>query len=260
MEILQREPGRTVAMEAGGQAVRKTFHGHDPVSLKALAAREFDRMQVFRQALDGIESATCPRPLELGDAVEPYVRMERARGVPLQDHLASHTWDAPLFDHVSGVLEHALTRYIETFGEPYWDFIFRNMFYDPNLRLVTFLDFGVPTIYMPALDEFRAWSDVEVSLGSLVASSLFEAARPRRMTRRREHRQAVVLAGQVLRCCAHGSETATPRPEGVRGAALTAYGLACGQGGRVRRRWYRHVGAILARPSRALDRLGLPDA
>ena len=83
-----------------------------------------------------------------------------------------------------------LVRYVDTFGEPYWDFIFRNMFYDEDEHLVTFLDFGFPPLFLPILDELERRSPIEVSLAALVASAIFDAGRPKRMGRLREHHHA----------------------------------------------------------------------
>jgi hypothetical protein len=255
VQVLQQEPGRTVALEDGGLIVRKTFHGADRAQLAQMAAREIDRMARFREALDGIDSATCPRPVELGGGPEPFLRMERARGVPMQDHLASEPWDRARYDRVGHVLREALTRYVETFGEPYWDFILRNMFYDPGRDLVTFLDFGVPTIYLPALDRLARHAPMEVSLGGLVASAVFESARPRRMRRRLEHRQAATLAAVVLERCLAASDGLPLSRAGVHTVAFTTYGLAAAGGGWGRRQWYRWYGATLGRQSDKLERL-----
>ncbi len=254
-KVLQREPGRTVTLEDGGAGVRKTFHGDDTAFLAQLAWREFDRMGRFRAALDDVDLATCPKPLEVGALPEPFVRMELAAGVPMQDHLARTTWSTDMYQRVAEVLRQALIRYVQTFDEPYWDFILRNMFYDANTGIVTLFDFGIPVLYEPAIPDLERLSPLEVSLGSLLASSVFEAGRPRRLSRRREHRQAQVLARTVLMRCLLASDGLPIGSEGVARAARITFDLAASDGGWLRRTWYRSCGRLLTRPGVTLDRL-----
>ena len=252
--ILQQEPGRTVALEAGGLVVRKTFHGADSDRQRLLATREFEHMLRFSTALARVENAMCPQPLELVVGAETYVRMERVKGLPMRDELNLSRWDVDAYRRIADILTRALMCYVETFAEPYWDFIFRNMFYDPVDHQVTFIDFGVPELYTPVLDEFSSVQPLEVSLGGMVASSIFESARPKYVTRQREHRQAPALAEAVLRRC---QETALPgvlSMDRVMSVARTAYGLASSGGGVLRESWYRFGGPLLANPTVKLDR------
>jgi len=149
VEVLQTEPDRTVLLEAGGAVVRKVFHSDDPSTSLGLAEREFEILGRFQAALSDLPSSTCPRPLELGRGDEVYVRMERASGLPMQDHLDLRGWPKGMEQQLSTALRQGLIRYVQTFDEPYWNFIFRNMFYDAERRLVTFLDFGFPQLYVP---------------------------------------------------------------------------------------------------------------
>ena len=254
--VLQREPGRTVTLEDGGATVRKTFHGDDAALLTRMAAREFDRRSRFRVALRDVDLATCPRPLEVGAVTEPFVRMERAVGVPMQDHLARTSWTAQDYQRVADVMRIALIRYVQTFDEPYWDFIVRNIFFDPDTGTITFFDFGIPVLYEPAIPDLERLAPLEVSLGSLLASSVFEAGRPRRFWRRREHRQAQALAAEVLARCLDASEGLPVSIEGVARAARLTFDLAATDGGWLRRTWYRSCGRLLTRPSATLRRLG----
>lgn len=258
MKVLQREADRTVVLEEGGLTVRKTFHGEDLAFRSRSAAYEFERMQRFSTALTDVEGATCPSPIELGSGLEPYIRMERAAGIPMQQYLGANSLRPADYEGLAAVLHIALLRYVETFGEPYWDFIFRNMFYDPHGRVVTFLDFGFPALYLSARDQLQRRSPIEVSVGSLLASSIFEAARPKRMWRRREHSQAFTLAGAVFErfMVTHGGRAVTPA--GVRSVVSLAYHLAASGGSRKRRLWYRYLGSVLAQPRAKLDRVCPP--
>ena len=252
MRVLQREAGRTVALEDDGRTVRKTFHGEDGVDVRQLATSEYERMMQFAQALVGVAHAECAKPVELALGDAPYIRMERARGIPMQQDLGATAWESDRYTAVAGVLRGALIRYIETFGEPYWDFILRNMFYERASETVTFLDFAVPSLYLPAIEELKQCAPLEVSLGALLASSIFEASRPKRILRRREHRQAPVLAQAVLRRCLEDSAGLTVEVAGVRRVAHLAYGLASTGGSWFRQAWYGSYGAVV-RPVRRLD-------
>lgn len=256
MRVLQQEPGRTVFLEDSGH-VRKVFTGADPETLTRLAAREFEHMTLFAEALTDIDAAACPRPLEMGGGVAPFIVMDHAIGEPLRNHLNSPGWDRNLEQHIARVLAAGLFRYIDTFGEPYWDFIFRNMFYDRSRDLVTFIDFGVPVLYEPAMRELRSIPAVEVSLGGLVASSVFESARPRYLYRRREHGNAPALAGRVLRQVLEHPAGHRVSAEGVLDVARTTYALASRGGGRARRTWYGTVGSVLAGAERKFSRIAV---
>jgi hypothetical protein len=255
VRVLQRDPAATVVLEADGVTVRKTFHGEDPGRLRELARREFQRMAQFSAALDDVDSAACPKALELDLGAEPSITMERAAGVRMQSYLARKLLTPELFERVARTLQLALVRYVEAFREPYWDFIFRNMFYDAERDLVTFIDYGIPAIYLPAMGCFASKSPMDVSLGSLVASSIFEAARPTRMARLREHRQARILASVVVRQCLAALPGPPVSADGIGEVAGAAYKLARGGGGRTRRWWYGSCGEALARPAANLRAL-----
>jgi hypothetical protein len=206
-------------------------------------------MAAYHNVLDSVDYATCPRSIEVGLGDEPYVRMEAARGIPLQDLLNSRQWKHELYDHVATVLAQALVAYVDHFAEPYWDFIFRNMFYAEEERLVTLLDFGIPRLYLPVMAELVQLPPLEVSLGSLVASSVFESARPKHLRRQREHRRAPILAALVLARVQDLRSVDAVRPDVVVHVARTAYRLASGHGGVARRVWYRTCGRAFARPA-----------
>jgi hypothetical protein len=249
VRVLQEEPGRTIVIEDDEAVVRKTFYGDDPAELGRLARHEAERMRRFAEALDAVEGAECPRPIEVSLGSAPFIRMTRARGEPMQDLLATQAWSPARFEAVATVLDQALNCYVRAFSEPYWDFILRNMFYDVGDEVVTFLDFGIPTIYLPRLEELNRFSPVEVSIGGLVASSIFEAGRPARMKRRLEHRQAPRLSAAVARkAIADGADA-----DGIRAVAELTYGLASSHGGPARRAWYATAGRGLAQRGRKLD-------
>jgi len=254
VRVLQHEADRTVLLEADGTTIRKVFHSDARSTSIELAAREFSILERFNAALADEEHLTCPRPLQLGQGDEVYIRMERAAGSPMQDHL--NLGLLPIAEaQLAALLSHGLFRYVDTFGEPYWDFIFRNMFFAADPGVVTFLDFGFPDLYLPRLDELRRRTPMEVSLAALVASAIFDAGRPTRMTRRREHARAFRIATLTLHHAV--SDPASPEVsiDAVCACATALYALATGGGRRVRREWYLRIGALLARPTAKLGQL-----
>jgi hypothetical protein len=128
------------------------------------------------------------------------------------------------------------------------------MFYDGSDGRVTFLDYGVPEIYGPALAEFARMAPLDVSLGSMVASAVFESTRAKHLARRREHRQSLLLAEAVLRQCERQAPPGAMSRAGVLSASRTAIGLASSGGGLLRRGWYRSMGPMFGRPASKLAR------
>lgn len=247
-----------VSLESGGEAVRKTFIGTDPDALMALATREHDRLSRFSAALDEIPGARCPRSLGVSGGPHPSVRMTRAEGVPLSERLG-----LPLDDQEIGwltrVLSDGLRAYVETFGEPYYDFHFRNMLYDVPRREIAFLDFGVPDHLVSARSEVDRLSPVDVSLGNLYGSSLFEAVRPRNLHRLRQNRSTVLLATSVVETLLDGSRwpagAIPPSRAGLRQATAIVYRQSASWGPRSHRLWYRLFPRRLGRGQQRLDDL-----
>lgn len=255
--LLQHEPGRTVTLEPGGHVVRKTFSGSDVATLEGMARRERDRMDGYAAALTTVVGAGCPRSIELLRCGQDVVlRMERAPGRPLRDELNSTVLDAGRYRDLAVVISGALIAYVRTFDEPYWDFIFRNMFYDPAGGVVSFFDFGVPEIYGPFLGELRRRRPLEVSAGGMVASAVFEAARPRHVMRRLEHRQAPVLAASVVQALTEMAPAGSIGVAATLEVARTTYRAASAGGSPLRRGWYRYPGRGLARPGQKFARVG----
>jgi hypothetical protein len=251
MRLLQNEPGRVVALENGGSVVRKTYVGGDPDVLGAMAVREFERMSVFRDALRECTGATCPRPLELALGRQPYIRMTRATGIAMEDSLKCEVWSAARFARVGDILCRAVDTYVRTFDEPYWDFILRNMLYDPEKQLVTFIDYEIPPACLRLLDTLSRFSPLDFSVGTLVASSIFEPRRPRRLFRRRQHRQASALVRAAVRSFRNppGVELKVAQ---VREVAHLNYELATGGGNAVRRVWYKSAALLSTDPATAI--------
>ena len=101
-------------------------------------------------------------------------------------------------------------------------------------------------------------SPLDVSLGSMVASSVFESTRARCVARRREHRLTPVLAEEVLRRCELDAPPGSVSRAGVLTAARVAFGLASSGGGLLRRSWYDFVGPVIGRPTAKLAGFAAP--
>ncbi len=235
--LLQREPGRTVTLEAGGAVVRKEFAGS---TASAEAAREHDHLERFSRALGTDGHACCPRPLEVGAGDPAFVRMQRAPGEPLTDHLGRRRWSREEIDWLADVLAGAVQTYVDTFAEPYFDFHLRNMTYEADRGRAWFFDFGVPSTFPPALDaRLREQSPLDVSVGNLVGSTVFEATRPRTVLQRRRHRQSFLVAAAVRARLPLG-------PGDVRWVARSVWDAAVTDGDEWSAvAWYRSVGRLV---------------
>jgi hypothetical protein len=143
-----------------------------------------------------------------------------------------------------------LLRYVAASGEPYRDFQFDNMLYDEGTGTLAFVDLGAPPGRARAgcgPEQAQAVaSALEISLGNLVGSTIFQSARPRWLLRRRQHRQAVALcAGVVGRAAA--ARPAEVSPAGLQASATSAYRRSAFGGSWPKRLWYATAGRGVAR-------------
>jgi hypothetical protein len=242
-EILQRSPDRIVSIEEDGLVVRKSFVGPDQELTQWAAASEFSRLEQFAAALDRLEGATCPRPIELIMGPVPAIRMERVSGTPLLVLLRAEPLTGPLHDRLAAAASRALVAYIDAVGEPYHDFQFDNMLYDAGSRSVVLVDFGLPDHGTVAVDDALP---VASSLGNLIGSTIFQSARPKWLLARRQHRQAIDLAATIVHrvLAMAAAETSL---QALHQRADAAYRRCAFGGGRVRRGWYGTAGYVLAR-------------
>jgi hypothetical protein len=244
--VLQVEPHGAVVVEEGGTIVRKSFFGEDQETLRKVAATEFERQDRFWRSLQGTDVISCPRPLELIDGSCPQIRMEFARGQPISRHLRDVDLSRAELTWLADTLVRALDRYVRSTNEPYYDFHLRNMLYDPVNQVVAFVDFGVPKRLEESLHQFRDLSPFEISLGNLVAGTVFESARPRSFYRLRQHRQALRLCSALLERALDG-HAGEVKLRNVRRAANIAYMASVYWGPALRQGWYRLLGPVLAR-------------
>lgn len=250
MGLARGQADRVVVLERDCTTVKKTFRGPDPEASHQLALREFERLQRFAEALVGVDGAGCPEAKELVDAVAPSIRMSRAEGQPVAEHL-TRPLEQRLMNHLADVIARAVLVYITEFEEPYFDLHFCNMFYDRSSDMVTFIDFGLPYPTEEVPMRLQALTDLEVTLGNLIGSTVFASARPGSLRQRLRRRQALRLCRLVthrLVLLAPGEFT----PGGLSAGAQVAYERPASQGRWYRRLWYRTAGSVLARPRRTL--------
>ncbi|TWF79000.1 hypothetical protein FHX44_114926 [Pseudonocardia hierapolitana] len=258
-EVLQCEPGRVVTLEADNATVRKTFTGPDLIAERYAAEREFDHLSRYRTALSTYALATCPKAIEVNLIGPPFVRMERAVGAPLTSHLAGVLLTERQFDQLAAVIVDALRIYVLTFSEPYYDLHLRNMAVEVPSGLVTFFDFGVPDIFDPVVvKSLNDLPPLDVSLGNLLGSTAFEAARPKTLHCRLRHQQSVRLVEKVLRLSRRIDIDNQPAVdlEVIHWTAVAALRASTTRrGGLLRTVWYGSAARFIAQPERLLGKL-----
>lgn len=240
--VLQAESGRRVVREAGGRTVRKTFSTGPAAQRERTAADELSRLARFAAALADVPGASCPRPLGAVGGREPGYRMSWVEGEGLVLHLARRALREEDLARWGRTIAAALRAYVASVGEPYEDLKLDNILVAPDGTLA-FVDMGLPQGRRP---EARVGSPFEVSVGNLLASVVFESARPRWLLRRRLHRQSVAVAAAVVTALAeHGQPL---RGDLVADAARGAYLRSTfDRGSWVRSIWYGTVGRAVGR-------------
>jgi hypothetical protein len=169
--------------------------------------------------------------------------MERLAGTKMRRLLRTESVDAGLLRNLAVAVAKALVTYVEVVAEPYDDFQFDNMLFDANTSSVVFVDFGLPDHNQRGA---RDSSPLEISLGNLIGSTVFQTARPKWLLERRQHRQAVELCGAVVgEVVAIANEPVSA--ERLQVEARLAYRRSAFPGSWSRHAWYGTVGYLLAR-------------
>lgn len=248
-QVLQRTSRHTVVLEHQTLTVCKSFHGGSRAENRMAAEREHDHLLRFGQSLAGHPLLGCPRPLELVLEPASYVRMERAEGIPMVDYLQEIEVSEDDRRHYATSVAQALSVYVGTFGEPYWDLHFRNMFVHPERRALVLLDFDVPEPVQVRRELLGGLNPMDVSLGNLVGSTVFNGCRPNQLRFQRLRRQSVALAAETVASCVKaagdGSGLAVTLRD-LRASASVCFGLNAEAGSSTRRMWYRTVGRTIA--------------
>ena len=241
VSLLQEGGGRRITVEPGGKVVLKTFSGLPSEEARRQARWEFERLHSLAAAIRDVPGAVSPRPLELVAAPVAGIRMERLSGEPLVDVLAGSVTDPRWLRELALTMVRALRAYVDAVGEPYPDFQFNNMLWDGSSGQLGLVDVGRPDRGRPLPG---GTSPFEAGMANLVASTVFQSARPRWLTRRRQHRQAVTLCSETVAVAvtAEGLD-----PGRLQAAARAAYVREAYGGGALASAWYGSVGYLAGR-------------
>ncbi len=240
--VLQEGAGRRVVHEAGGRTVRKTFSTGPAADGERMAVAEMSRLARFSAALVDEPVASCPRPLELVHDPEPGYRMTWVEGEDLADHLTDRTVPDDRLVDIGRTIARALHAYVTAVGEPYHDLKLGNVLVAPGGDLV-FVDVGPPQGDLRPADADDAY---EVSVGNLLASVVFDSARPLWFVRGRMRRQNAAVAAAVVDTL--GQEVRPLRGDVLKLAAEHAYRRnTFGRGSAPRTLWYATVGRAVGR-------------
>jgi hypothetical protein len=223
-----------------GQTVVKVMNAPSHGDAVAQARREADYMVRLSVALRDVEALGSPALLELVDGPDLVaVVMTRCPGQEL-----THYVQRPMSAHERHKLATAVVRmiqtYLETFGEPHYDFVFANLLYD-GVRL-SLVDFTLPRHFADIPTDLRP---AEVALASFIGSALYQAAFPSGWWRLRANRDLTALVGEVIRRA--GDLIGPVDIATTRSSAWDAYWRAAAMRPGVRTVWYRTAGLALAR-------------
>lgn len=222
--------------------MRKTFHDGPRAEDERRAREEFGRLERFAEALAGVPGAACPRPLELLTD-PPGLRMAHAPGENLFELLGRRRVDAATRDRIATTTAAAVGAYVAALGEPLPDFKFDNLLYDEPTETLTFVDLGAP---QGALAPDPGLSAYEVCAGDMLASVVFQSARPRLALHRRQHAQSVALSVAVVRALRAAGAAPLRDAELVRAERAAFRRCAYGRSA-PRDAWYAVAGYVLGR-------------
>jgi hypothetical protein len=222
--------------------VRKTFHVGPQAVRARQAQEELTRLERFAASLEDVPGVACPRPLELLSD-PPGLRMAHAPGANLFALLGGRLIDASARERLATPIAAAVAAYVGALGEPLPDFKFDNLLYDAATDTLTFVDLGAP---QDAVAPAPGLSPYEISAGDMLASVVFQSARPRHALERRRHAHSVALAVAVVR--ALRATGAGPLRDAELAAATAAAYRRCAFGRSARRSaWYATAGYALGR-------------
>lgn len=238
-QVLQEGLGRRTVREADGRAVRKTFTAGPAEQRIRTADDELARLARFSAALVDVPGATCPRPLGRVDRPDPGYRMSWVAGENLAEHLNRRPVPEDELVRMGRTIAAALRAYVAAVGEPYYDLKLGNMLVGPGCEL-GFVDVGLPCDVPPAGED----AALEVSVGNLLASMVFDSGRPLHFFRRRYHRQSGVVAAALVAAL----DDVPLREDRLLAETERAYRRnTFGRGSPVRTLWYATAGRLVGR-------------
>ena len=238
---LGHHPQRLVSFDHGAGIVEKTFLV-DGGNTLVVAEEEFRRLQTLSEVVGEAARSASPEPLALLPGPPPTIRMGAVAGRPLLDVLRERRLRRAQLEEAAATAAHVLVAYVAAAGSPYYDFQFDNMLYDEGSATVGFVDLGLPE---GGTTDSSGLTPIDVSLGNLIGSTIFQSARPKWLIQRRQRRQAAQLCRSIVRGAGERSADKV-RMDGIRRTAQDTYGRCAFGGDRVKRLWYSSVGYVLA--------------
>ncbi|HEX3425553.1 MAG TPA: class I SAM-dependent methyltransferase [Acidimicrobiales bacterium] len=237
---------RMVTVDRQQNLAEKSFLGPDADANLAAANLEMKRLEYLNAATAAVGGAASPRPLEIVGGPRPTLRMTAVAGRPLLDVLRSGPIEGRRLASIAAVAAATLQAYVAASHEPYLDFQFDNMTYDESSETIGFLDVGTPD---QGGTSAAGAGPLEVSVGHLIGSTIFQSARPGWVVRQRQHRQGARLCCQIARQVDQESPGGLSW-SGVHDAASDTYRRCATYGRWSKRLWYATGGYLLARRMR----------
>jgi len=225
-----------VEIDEESRSVTKTYLHPDRNIAVRNVRREVEYASRFLQALAGVGGVACPRVIAWELSRPPRVVMELCPGRELSDFLLRIDGRDPRIADISSRIQTGLEVYTRLFGEPYYDFCFNNMLFDEDSRTVTFLDFVIPE--QPVNNSLG--SPLEVSLGWLVGCACYTLSRPAFLF---SSKAASLGVAQTVLAGFDGRVDSGRIYAFARGV----FSQMCKSGGRLRKNYYRTVGALVTR-------------
>src|SRR4029079_11700964 len=117
-------------------------------------------------------------------------------GTPLITYLRTNTLGPRGLFKLTERMHDGLEHYTAATGEPLYDFHVRNCMLDAESERLGIIDFGIPDQFAGGT---QGLAPVDLSLGNLVGSAIYEAARPYQVLHTRRRRQMMALVATVAR-------------------------------------------------------------
>jgi hypothetical protein len=163
----------TIYALANGLEVMKVYH--DGIEdRKNTARKEYQRLVNATNAFRILDRIQSPTPIELY-LDPPAIRMGRCFGTPLLRYLIEHRHVYTEQSDLVRLLSDGIISYVNGCDEGLPDCSIRNLLYDPQNGVLSFLDFS-PSSRQPGVDHVN--HAIIFSIGSLISSTLYECLLP----------------------------------------------------------------------------------
>ncbi len=232
--IIQGHDGPIEINEAK-RTVTKTYRLVAHEAGVRMVEREVSHATRLRQVLAHHDGLDCPRVLAWDLSVPPRITLELCAGEPLSSLLGRVGRRDARSTDIAAKIHDGLEIYARLFEEPYYDLCFRNILYDEATRVLTFLDFDIPS----RSDENSRGSALEMSLGNLVGWACYDMVRPSQLLAPKPGYL------KVMRATLAAFEGQVSRPR-VRALARATFMRLTEAGSTARRSYYRTAGTVVA--------------